>query len=82
MGSRFLTVEGRVISITYPGSEEVPMVRVNIQRDDGLLVLVFQSRTTLEALEIGQWVKAQGNVVTAHGMPTIFNPRYTIEGHT
>lgn len=79
--SRFVAIEGRVISITYPGADEAPMVRVNVQRDEGLLTLVFQSRTTLEAIEIGQWLRAQGNVVTVHGVPTIFNQRYTIEGH-
>lgn len=79
MNSRFTDTVGTVISITYPAAGEVPTVRVNMQIHSGFLVLVFQSRSTIEALEIGQRVRAQGNVVQVHGVPTIFNPRYTIE---
>ena len=76
---RFRETSGNVISITYPGFGETPVVRVNIQTPTGVLALVFQSRTSLEALEIGQCVRVRGNVVMSEGVPSIYNPYYSIE---
>ena len=78
MQSRYLDAEGTVISITYPGAGTTPAVRVTIELDDRLLVLVFQSRHTLHSLEIGNRVRVCGNVVAVAGMPTIYNPNYMI----
>lgn len=79
MGQRFVEVIGTVISITYPGYAETPVVRVNIQTETGVLALVFQSHTSLEALNIGQEVRVSGSVVMSEGVPSIYNPRYVIE---
>lgn len=77
--SRRVHTEGVVLSITYPGARQKPLVRVTLQREDDLLTLIFQSRTTLEALDIGQRVRVAGAVVMHDNEPTIFNPEYEIE---
>ncbi len=76
---RFVETKGTVISITYPGYAQTPVVRVNIQTETGVLALVFQSHTSLKALDIGQVVRVSGNVVMSEGAPSIYNPRYVIE---
>lgn len=79
IGQRFVETKGTVISITYPGYAQTPVVRVNIQTETGVLALVFQSHTSLKALDIGQVVRVSGNIVMSEGVPSIYNPRYVIE---
>ena len=79
IGQRFVEKQGTVISITYPGYAQTPVVRVNIQTETGVIALVFQSHTSLKALDIGQVVRVSGNIVMSEGVPSIYNPRYVIE---
>lgn len=78
---RTIESEGVVLSITYPGAGQKPEVRATLQRETDILTLIFQSRTTLEALDIGQLVRVRGALVMHESEPTIFNPDYTIEGY-
>ena len=70
-----------MLSISYSGVGQAPAVRVFLQRGGGLISLIFQGRSTLEALEIGQVVHVSGALVMSDGMPTIYNPNYTIRGY-
>lgn len=76
---RYINTVGTVIAITDPASGATPVVRVNLDVNNRLLALVFQSRSTLASLDIGDRVRVRGAVVDAAGMPTIYNPDYAIE---
>ncbi|USR80127.1 hypothetical protein [Arcanobacterium pinnipediorum] len=82
MNQRVLSVTGSVTALTYPGFDQRPEVTVTIDVSGAALQLVFQSRRTLNCIDIGQLLKVQGAVVTRGGVPCIYNPIYTIvRGH-
>lgn len=82
MNKRHINVKGTVTAITYPAWDSAPVVRVTVQVGATMLALVFQSRRSVEALDIGQLLHIRGAVNTRDGIPTIFNPEYRILGET
>ncbi|MGV9183053.1 hypothetical protein [Arcanobacterium canis] len=78
MAKRRINVRGSVISVTYPGTSYAPNITVSLQVGDVVLRLVFMSRRQLHAIDIGQSLNVRGNLVTVEGVPTLFNPSYSI----
>ncbi|QRV02881.1 hypothetical protein JTE88_03930 [Arcanobacterium phocisimile] len=82
MQNRILSVTGIVTAMTYPGYQSRPEVTVTVDVEGTALQLVFQSRRTVNCIDIGQVMKVQGAVVKRRGVPCIYNPIYTIvRGH-
>lgn len=80
MTSRILEVTGTVTSITYPGYGQRPDVRVRLDVTGTVLDAIFQSRTSLNAIDIGERVTIRGALVDVDGVPSMYNPSFTIRG--
>lgn len=76
--SRWIEGTGVVHAISYPGKVTNPAVRVTLDFADGPLLLIFQSRTNLRAIDIGQKIHVTGNCVTDGDQRLLYNPRYEI----
>ncbi|QOQ38909.1 OB-fold nucleic acid binding domain-containing protein [Trueperella pecoris] len=69
---------GTIRSITYPGAGRGKRVTAYLELDEGPIVLYFMSRSNLECIDIGSKVRVIGAVSTYRGVPTMFNPSYTV----
>lgn len=76
--SRWLAGTGVVRAISYPGKVPNPAVRVTLDFENEPILLVFQSRTNLRAIDIGQTLYIAGNCVTNGDQRLLYNPRYQI----
>lgn len=76
--NRRLSTVGTVVALTYPGFEQRPEVIVTVESTAGVIDLIFQSRRTIGALDIGQTIEFSGATVEAHGSRSIYNPEYDI----
>ncbi|AHU90363.1 hypothetical protein CQ11_00975 [Trueperella pyogenes] len=76
--SRRQELVGTIRSITYPGATLRPRVTMQLETDKGFLVLYFMSRTNIECLDIGSKVRVSGAVTRHRGVPTLFNPTFTV----
>ncbi|XCB29993.1 hypothetical protein RQN30_00505 [Arcanobacterium hippocoleae] len=76
--NRWIDGTGIVSAISYPGKVTNPAVRVVLDFAAGPLLLIFQSRTNLRAIDIGQRLHVYGNCVRRGDTRILYNPRYEI----
>lgn len=79
MTSRVVEVSGLVTAITYPGYGQRPDVRVRLDVSGNVLDAIFQSRTSLNAIDIGERVSVRGALIEVDGVPCMFNPELSIK---
>lgn len=71
-------VVGTISSMTFPGVGRPPVLKVDFAADELVYVLSFLGRTDMTCLEVGSQLRVRGTVTNNHGVPTIFNPNYTV----
>ena len=72
------TVCGRVTAVTMPPIRSVPMLVVEVSDGTVPVQLVWLGRRQIRGLSSGTNVTATGRITRVKGVPTIYNPRYTI----
>lgn len=78
MTSRVVEVAGTVTAITYPGYGLNQEVRVRLDVSGTYLDAIFQSRSSMSAIDIGRALTVRGALVDVDGVPSMYNPTYTI----
>ncbi|MBE6483717.1 MAG: hypothetical protein E7Z96_02895 [Actinomycetaceae bacterium] len=76
--SRRVNLRGVVSAISYPGSETPPTLEVMLQVGDNSLLLAFLGRTDLHCVDIGSRLHVKGTLTSHNGVPTVFNPWFTV----
>lgn len=71
-------ITGEIIAITYPAIGAVPNVYVLVITDDGTVQLIFQGRTTIACMEVGQTIKARIVPLVKKGFRYAYNPQFTL----
>ena len=69
---------GRVTSVTMPPVRSVPMLVVEVSDGTVPVQLVWLGRRHIRGLASGTSVTATGRITRVKGVPTIYNPRYTL----
>lgn len=69
---------GSVRALTLPPKTSVPMLVAEIYDGTRALNLVWLGRRAIPGIETGTFLKAHGRVATVKGVPTIYNPTYSI----
>ncbi len=76
--SRRINLRGKVRAIEYPGAGCPPVVNVMLGVGSDTLMLAFLGRTDLASIDVGSQLHVKGTITTSGGMPTVFNPIYTV----
>lgn len=72
------SVCGAVRSVTLRPRDKVPALEVELWDGTRALNLVWLGRRRIAGIGTGTYLRAVGRVTYQHGMPTIFNPTYTL----
>lgn len=72
------TVCGKVVSVTMPPVRSVPMLVVEVSDGTVPVQLIWLGRRRIRGLVSGTNVSATGRITRVKGVPTIYNPMYTI----
>lgn len=72
-------VAGRLRSVAYSPTENVPIVEAELYDGTAALTLVFLGRRRIAGIEPGRKVLARGRVGTHNGQLAIFNPWYELK---
>ncbi len=78
--SRRINLRGEVTAITYPGAGGSPTINVMLRVGEDALMLSFLGRADVHCIEIGKRLHVKGALATRRGVPTVFNPSYTVLG--
>lgn len=73
-----VNVCGSVRAVTLPPRRSVPMLVVELYDGTRPLNLVWLGRRSIVGIEPGTFLKAHGRVSKVRGIPTIYNPSYSI----
>src|SRR5690606_4724927 len=73
-------VSGVLRSVTVRPREGVRALAAELFDGSGSLTLVFLGRRDVPGIEAGRRLRAEGRVAVLEGVPTIFNPRYELQG--
>lgn len=73
-------VSGVLSSVTVRPREGVRALAAELFDGSGSLTLVFLGRRDVPGIEAGRRLRAEGRVAVLEGVPTIFNPRYELQG--
>lgn len=73
-----VTVCGPLRSVTLNPSNELATVEAELYDGSGRVVLVWLGRREIIGIEPGRNLTATGRLTLNDGVPTIFNPRYTL----
>lgn len=76
--TRRRTWTGVVTGLAFPGATASPRVTVTIQLAEGFGQIVFLSRRNVECIDIGARIEATGAVIEVKGVPTIYDPEFTV----
>ncbi len=76
--SRRINLRGVVTAITYPGAGRRSALNVMLQVGGDSLVLAFLGRPEVHCIEIGTRLRVKGALVTRRGVPTVYNPSFTV----
>jgi hypothetical protein len=69
---------GSVRAVTLPPKASVPTLVVELYDGSRALNLVWLGRRSIAGIAPGTFLKAHGRVTRVRGVPTIYNPTYTI----
>lgn len=69
---------GAVRSVTLRPADKVPALEVELWDGTRALNLVWLGRRRIAGIGTGTYLRAVGRVTYQHGVPTIFNPTYTL----
>ncbi len=78
MTSRHINVRGSISAISYPGVGEEPVVSVMLTVGEQSVVLAFLGRTDIHGFQIGSKLHVKGMLSERQGLPTVFNPRFSV----
>ncbi len=78
--SRRINLRGEVTAITYPRAGGSPTFNVMLRVGEDSLVLSFLGRADLHCVEIGKRLHVKGALATRRGVPTVYNPSFTVLG--
>ncbi|MFT0848504.1 hypothetical protein VR010_12255 [Actinomycetaceae bacterium L2_0104] len=78
--SRRINLRGVVTAITYPGVGRSSALNVMLRVGEDSLVLTFLGRSDVHCIEIGTRLHVKGALVTRRGVPTVYNPSFTVIG--
>lgn len=68
----------RRVRATRPGRR--PALWVEVAGDWGGVILIWLGRTHIPGIEPGRALAAEGTLSVQRGRPTIYNPRYDLDG--
>lgn len=78
LGARVL-VAGRLRSVVYTPSENVPVLSAELYDGSGSIRLVWLGRRRITGIEPGRVLSARGRLTRIDAEPTIFNPWYELQ---
>ncbi len=80
--SRRINLRGVVTAITYPGVGRRSALGVMLRVGEDSLVLAFLGRPEVHCIEIGTRLHVKGALVTRRGVPTVYNPSFSVLADT
>ena len=80
--SRRINLRGEVTAITYPGAGGSPTINVMLRVGEDALMLSFLGRADVHCIEIGTRLHVKGALVTRRGVPTVYNPSFSVLADT
>ncbi len=69
---------GTIRALTLPPRTSVPMLVAELYDGTRAMNLVWLGRRSIAGIETGTFLKAHGRVARVKGVPTIYNPTYSI----
>jgi hypothetical protein len=72
-------VVGRLRSVVYTPSENVPVLEAELYDGSAAIQLVWLGRRRIAGIEPGRKVRARGRVGDHHGKRAIYNPWYELQ---
>jgi RecJ-like exonuclease len=74
------TVTGRISSVVYTPTENVPTLEAELFDGTAAIDLVWLGRRRIAGIEPGRRIKASGRVGLHEGRLAIYNPFYELQG--